>query len=109
MIELVPINEPKKKVEILVPDSTLSMIDDRRKAFAFRNRTAFLVEAALHYGSSSRIAEVELLADIADTLHQLHDFLHDSGAAPVEIHTGLHDVLAKADAFFARHMPPRED
>lgn len=105
MIELVPVNEPKNKVEILVPESTLSMIDDKRQVFAFRNRTAFLIESALHYGSSSRIAEVELLADIADTLHQLHDFLYDSGAAPAE----LHDVLEKADDFFARHMPPRED
>jgi len=104
MIELVPINEPKKKVEILVPETTLSKIDDRRKAFAFRNRTAFLVEAALQYGSSPRMAEVELLADIADKLHQLHDFLRDSGAAPDE----LHDIVAKADDFFAGHMPPRE-
>jgi hypothetical protein len=105
MIELVPINEPKKKVEILVPASTLSQIDDRRKAFAFRNRTAFLVEAALQYGSSPRMAEVELLADIADKIHQLHDFLHDSRPAPAE----LNNILRKADDFFAGHMPPRED
>jgi hypothetical protein len=105
MIELVPVNEPKKKVEILVRESTLSKIDDRRMAFAFRNRTAFLVEAALQYGSSPRMAEVELLADIADKLHQLYDLLHDSGAAPAE----LNDILTKADDFFAGHMPPRED
>ena len=105
MIKLVPLDEPKKKVEILVSESTLSMIDDRRQVFAFRNRTAFLIEAALDYGSSPRLAEVELLADIADTLHRLHDLYDDGSNKTPE----FEELFDKADEFFARHWPARDD
>jgi hypothetical protein len=31
MIKLVPLEEPKKKVEIMIPESILANIDDRKK------------------------------------------------------------------------------
>ena len=105
MIKLVPLDEPKKKIEVMVPESTLAIIDDRKKAFAFMSRTAFLIEASLQYGSSPRLAEVETLANVADTLHRLHDLYNDGCNRTPE----FEELFKKADQFFARHWPARDD
>lgn len=105
MIELVPVNEPKKRIELSVPVSTLAQIDKRRRNFAFKTRTAFMTDAALQYGASARLAELEALSDMAQTLHEIRDLcaMEDHHDARLE------RLLASAEKFFRRHLPPVED
>lgn len=104
MIELVPFNEPKKKIEVSVPVSTLSDIDRRRRDFAFKTRTAFIIEACISYGASARLAELSTLSDMAQTLHEIRDCCTQGNHQPER----LDCLLEHAEKFFQLHLPTVE-